>query len=80
MAPRKKAEVPVESEAVETQTVEPASEIGHDDRIVPKGTYATDYFKANGIPYCDRCGDQFHSGINGEPVCSESLTDCPRLK
>jgi hypothetical protein len=45
----------------------------------PQGTYATEYFKANGIPYCDRCGEQFHSDSEGNPVCAESLSDCPRL-
>ncbi|BAS55383.1 hypothetical protein NIES2135_53320 [Leptolyngbya boryana NIES-2135] len=43
----------------------------------PQGTYATEYFKKNGIPYCDRCGSQLHTDAEGQPVCAESIPDCP---
>lgn len=42
-------------------------------------SYATEYFKRNKIPYCLTCGAQHQNTPQGEPVCAESRTDCPRL-
>jgi len=46
-----------------------------------KGRYATEYFKANGIPYCETCGAAYEHA-KGNPVCPERLDArfCPRLK
>lgn len=46
-----------------------------------KGVYATEYFKRNGIPYCEKCGAQYQTGLNEEPICPENFTsaNCPRL-
>jgi hypothetical protein len=45
------------------------------------GKYATEYFQRNGIPYCKKCGDQYHNNSDGSPVCPENFSAkiCPRL-
>ncbi len=45
----------------------------------PKGIYATEYFKKLGIPYCDTCGAQHQHDSDGNPVCAENYSQCPRL-
>jgi hypothetical protein len=46
-----------------------------------KGVYATEYFKRNNIPHCKKCGEQYHTGTEDEPVCPENFPAnvCPRL-
>ncbi len=46
---------------------------------IPKGVYATEYFKKHNIPYCETCGAQYQNE-NGAPVCAENYEHCPRLK
>lgn len=49
--------------------------------VEAKGVYATEYFKRNNIPYCEKCGAQYQTGLNEEPICPENFTsaNCPRL-
>jgi hypothetical protein len=45
-----------------------------------KPKYSTAYFEANGIPFCEACGDQLTSNDLGEPNCPENRSDCPQKK
>ena len=51
------------------------------EEFVVKGVYATEYFKRNGMPYCEKCGEQYHTDTNNNPVCAENFPAniCPRL-
>ena len=62
-----------------TPTPEVKEEVKEEVKV--KGVYVTEYFKRNNIPYCEKCGAQTQSGLNGEPICPEnfSQTICPRL-
>lgn len=60
-----------ESEPIEVKSVETLPKI--------KGKYATEYFKRNGIPYCEVCGAQYQTDSANNPVCPEKLTTCPRV-
>jgi hypothetical protein len=42
--------------------------------------YPTEYFKANGIPYCEWCGGPNRSDFSGNPICEDDIKNCPRLK
>lgn len=51
--------------------------------VMQHGVYATEYYKAHGIPYCLKCGEQYHHDENGFAVCAEGWTrsqGCPRLQ
>jgi hypothetical protein len=68
---------------VETPAETPAETPVVDTLPVVKGIYATEYFKAVGIPYCKLCGAQYCSDrMDGSPICPESfpVAVCPRLK
>ena len=45
------------------------------------GVYATEYFKRNDIPYCQKCGAQYQTNPADKPVCAENFSAniCPRL-
>ena len=45
------------------------------------GIYATEYFRSNKIPYCEKCGAQYQTDTNNNPVCAENfpVNICPRL-
>lgn len=36
--------------------------------------------KANGLPVCDVCGEQWQSGFGGRAICPVDASDCPRLQ
>ena len=41
--------------------------------------YPTTWYRNNGIPYCETCGEQYLTGDRNEPICPEKRPACPRL-
>ena len=69
-----------ESVSEEVRELEGTKVLGNaiEPKIIPK-KYATEYFRANKIPYCETCGAQYQNRRNGTPVCPEKRSNCPRL-
>ena len=43
-------------------------------------SYPTEFYRTNGIPFCETCGEKLLADTGGSPLCPERLgTDCPRL-
>lgn len=74
--PEENENIPVEeTKKPPTKTKMPAVEV----KVM--GVYSTEYFKRNGIPYCQKCGAQYQTNPADEPVCAENFSAniCPRL-
>lgn len=39
-----------------------------------------DFFEANSVPYCKKCGQQICTNEFHEPVCPYEAIDCPVVK
>jgi hypothetical protein len=44
-----------------------------------KSLYPTTWYRDNGIPYCETCGEQYLTGNSNEPICPEQRAACPRF-
>lgn len=57
----------------------PQGEAASEEVAEPKYLYPTEFFKQNGIPYCETCGASHQYGLYGEPVCPIAKKDCDRM-
>jgi hypothetical protein len=75
--PEENENIPVEETKKPPKTKTPA--VVAEAKVV--GIYATEYFRSNKIPYCEKCGAQYQTDTNNNPVCAESfpVNICPRL-
>ena len=76
--PEENENIPVEETKKPPKTKTPA--VVAEAKVVV-GIYATEYFKRNGIPYCQKCGAQYQTNPADKPVCAENFSAniCPRL-
>ena len=76
--PEENENIPVEETKKPPKTKTPA--VVAEAKVVV-GIYATEYFRSNKIPYCEKCGAQYQTDTNNNPVCAENFSAniCPRL-
>ena len=77
--PEENENIPVEETKKPPRTNKTTPVVVAEVKVV--GIYATEYFKRNGIPYCQMCGAQYQTDTNNNPVCAENFSAniCPRL-
>jgi len=56
-----------------------ASDLKDADGVsLPDSKYPTAFYRGSNIPYCNVCGEQYLTELDGTPKCAESRADCPR--
>jgi hypothetical protein len=73
-----KPEISTSVEAAQQPEVAKTVPAPVETEVVELPVYQTDRFIALGIPYCRTCGEQFRTGMHGEPLCPLAKTDCDR--